>query len=68
MPGDVIIVIGGNGQNDVKDTANVLPPNIEGERIFFCPQNTNKNIFGSKITRPDGDKNIFHDTTRYEEW
>ena len=67
MPGDVIIVIGGNGQNDVKDTANVLPPNIEGELIFFCPQNTNKNIFGSKITRPDGDKNIFHDTTRYEE-
>ena len=48
MPGDVIILIGGNSKQGeslgVKDTADVLPPHFEGERILFCPQNTN--IFG----------------------
>ena len=50
MPGDVIIVIGGNNANGdvkVKDTADVLPPHFERERILFCPQNTNTNIFCS---------------------
>ena len=43
-PGD------GPSVTSVQKSAEVLPPNFdEGERILFCPQNMNTNIFNSKI-------------------